>query len=275
TPEKDMIRSVAYIVAATRFAVFARTPCEQLKSLNLANTTITSAESVASGPFGNSGGQTGAEITLPPYCRVLATLKPSSDSDIKTEMWLPAGAAWNGKYEAVGGGGWVGVISYRAMATALKEGYATSSTDTGHTGGNATFAVGHPEKIVDFAYRAVHELVVKSKAVIAAFYDRPPRLSYWTGCSTGGRQGLMAAQRYPEDFDGIVAGAPANNQTQLCAWRIAVEARILQEPASVVPRTKLALINRSVLAACDALDGVTDGLLADPSQCRFDPASLL
>ena len=116
---------------------------------------------------------------------------------------------------------------------------------------------------------------MKSKAVIAAFYDRAARFSYWTGCSTGGRQALMAAQRYPEDFDGIVAGAPANNQTQLCAWRIAVEAKILQEPASVVSRTKLALVNRAVLAACDALDGVTDGLLTDPHQCRFDPASLL
>jgi len=118
-------------------------------------------------------------------------------------------------------------------------------------------------------------MAVKSKAVIGAFYDRAPRFSYWTGCSTGGRQGLMAAQRYPEDFDGIIAGAPANNQTQLCAWRIAVEARILQEPESVVPRTKLALVNRAVLAACDALDGVTDGLLTDPHQCRSDPASLL
>jgi len=118
-------------------------------------------------------------------------------------------------------------------------------------------------------------MAVKSKTIIAAFYDRAPRFSYWTGCSTGGRQGLMAAQRYPEDFDGIVAGAPANNQTQLCAWRIAVEAKILQEPTSVVPQAKLALVNRAVLTACDALDGVADGLLADPDQCHFDPAALL
>jgi Tannase and feruloyl esterase len=118
-------------------------------------------------------------------------------------------------------------------------------------------------------------MAVKSKTIIAAFYDRGPRFSYWTGCSTGGRQGLMAAQRYPEDFDGIVAGAPANNQTQLCAWRIAVEAKILQEPTRIVPQTKLALVNRAVLAACDALDGVTDGLLTDPHQCYFDPAALM
>src|SRR5439155_2790664 len=139
----------------------------------------------------------------------------------------------------------------------------------------ASFAIGHPEKVVDFAYRAVHEMAVKSKAIIAAFYDCAPRFSYWTGCSTGGRQALMEAQRYPDDFDGIIAGAPANNQTQLCAWRIAVEARTLQDPASVVPVAKLALVNRAVLAACDALDGVTDRLLTDPHQCHFDPATIL
>jgi len=211
---------------------------------------------------------------LPTFCRVAATLTPSSDSDIKIEVWLPA-ANWNGKSQAVGNGGWAGTISYGALASALQEGYATASTDTGHAGGNASFAIGHPEKVVDFAYRAVHEMAVKSKAIIAAFYDRAPRFSYWTGCSTGGRQALMEAQRYPEDFDGIIAGAPANNQTQLCAWRIAVEARILQSPASIVPPAKLALLNRAVLAACDAIDGVTDGLLTDPHQCHFDPATLL
>ena len=147
-------------------------------------------------------------------------MKPSPDSDIKIEVWLPVGAAWNGKYEAVGGGGWAGVISYPALANAVQEGYATSSTDTGHEGGNANFAVGHPEKIVDFSYRAVHEMTVKAKAVMTAFYGRGPRLSYWNGCSTGGRQGLMEAQRYPEDFDGIVAGAPANYQTHLHAFDI-------------------------------------------------------
>ena len=193
--------------------------CEKLSSLALPNTSITLAQMVPAGGFtlpGMSPAATQQFSRLPAFCRVAATVRPSPDSDIKIEVWLPA-LAWNGKFQAVGNGGWAGTISYGAMASALQEGYATASTDTGHTGGNATFAVGHPEKVIDFAYRAVHELAVKSKAVIAAFYDRPPRLSYWTGCSTGGRQGLMAAQRYPEDFDGIVAGAPANNQTQLCA----------------------------------------------------------
>jgi pimeloyl-ACP methyl ester carboxylesterase len=268
---------LALILMMERHALNAAASCESLSSLALPNTSITLAQMVPAGGF--SLPETGPAAVqqfsqLPAFCRVAATLAPSSDSDIKIEVWLPA-QAWNGKFQAVGNGGWAGTISYGAMASALREGYATASTDTGHVGGTASFAIGHPEKVIDFAYRAVHELAVKSKAVIAAFYDRAPRFSYWTGCSTGGRQGLMAAQRYPEDFDGIVAGAPANNQTQLCAWRIAVEAKILQEPASVVSPTKLAHVNRAVLAACDALDGVTDGLLTDPHQCRFDPASLL
>src|SRR4029077_11092220 len=183
---------------------------------------------------------------LPAYCRVSATLKPSPDSDIKIEVWLPVGAAWNGKYEAVGGGGWAGVISYPALASAVQEGYATSSTDTGHEGGNASFAVGHPEKIVDFSYRAVHEMTVRAKAIMTAYYGRGPRLSYWNGCSTGGRQGLMEAQRYPEDFDGIVAGAPAINYTHLCAWRLALEAAVLKDSARVVPPAKTALLNKTV-----------------------------
>jgi Tannase and feruloyl esterase len=251
--------------------------CESLSSVALPNTSITVAQMVPAGEFTQPG--TGPAAVqqfsrLPAFCRVAATLRPSPDSDIKIEVWLPA-PAWNGRFLAVGNGGWAGSISYGALASALQEGYATASTDTGHTGGTGSFAIGHREKVVDFAYRAVHEMAVKSKAIIAAFYDRAPRLSYWTGCSTGGRQGLMEAQRYPEDFDGIIAGAPANNQTQLCAWRIAVEAKILQEPASVVPRAKIAVVNRAVLAACDALDGVTDGFLTNPHQCHFDPATLL
>jgi feruloyl esterase len=191
------------------------------------------------------------------------------------EVWLPAGAAWNGKFLAVGGGGWAGVISYGALAAALQEGYATASTDTGHAASNPGFAVGHPEKVVDFSHRAVHEMTVKAKAILAAHYSRGPRFSYWNGCSTGGRQGLMEAQRYPEDFDGIVAGAPASNYTRLCAWRLVLEAAVLKDPARAVGPAKRAMLNRAVLAACDALDGVRDGLLSDPRQCHFNPSTLL
>ena len=255
----------------------AQTPCEQLKSLKLADTTITLTESAGPGAFQLPGAPpTAVAPLLPAFCRVAVTLKPSLDSEIKIEVWLPSDGAWNGKYLAVGGGGWVGSINYGAMAAALQEGYATSSTDTGHTGGTAQFAVGHPEKVTDFAYRAVHEMTVKAKAIMTAHYGRGgPRLSYWTGCSTGGRQGLLEAQRYPADFDGIIAGAPANNQIQLCAWRFALETGALKDPARVVPLAKTALLNRAVLAACDALDGIKDGFLSDPQKCRFDPATLL
>ena len=179
------------------------------ESLSLPNTTITAAEaeSVAAGPFRAPGQAEGASVILPAHCRVAAVLAPSSDSHIETEVWLPAD--WNGKFEAVGNGGWAGVISitYRASAVerslvaALREGYATASTDTGHKvaeAPGASFALGHPEKLMDFAYRAVHEMTAQSKAIVTAFYGRGPRLSYWNGCSTGGRQGLMEAQRYPE-----------------------------------------------------------------------------
>ena len=128
---------------------------------------------------------------------------------------MAAPEGWNGKYQAVGNGGWAGIISYPAMASALREGYATSSTDTGHVGGTSGPLIGHPEKVIDYSHRAVHEMTVTSKALINAFYDRGPRLWYWNGCSTGGRQGLMSAQRFPEDFDAILAGAPANYHSHL------------------------------------------------------------
>jgi feruloyl esterase len=169
-------------------ALNAAASCESLSSLVLPNTSITLAQMVPAGGFTlpGMGPATVQQFSrLPAFCRVAATLTPSSDSDIKIEVWLPA-LAWNGKFQAVGNGGWAGAISYGALASALQEGYATASTDTGHTGGNASFAIGHREKVIDFAYRAVHEMAVKSKTIIAAFYDRAARFSYWTGCSTGG-----------------------------------------------------------------------------------------
>jgi feruloyl esterase len=283
------------VVALTMMAAVAdAAPCENLKALALPNTTITSAQLVAAGPFappapqgppggpvappagapgGRGQGPAAPQIVLPEHCRVAAVLKPSSDSHIEMEVWMPA-ENWNGKFQMVGNGGWAGVISYPAMAGALQEGYATASTDTGHKGGNALFAIGHPEKLIDFAYRAVHETVVQSKAVIAKFYTRPARLSYWNGCSTGGRQGLMAAQKYPEDFDAVLAGAPANFQTHLHAWDLSVAMPAVRTPASGVPAAKLAMINRAALAACDGRDGIKDGLINEPRACKFDVASL-
>ena len=147
----------------------AQLPCERMASLKLANATITAAETIAAGAY-KTEEPPNAIVNVPAFCRVAATLHPTADSNIGVEVWLPED--WNGKYEAVGGGGWAGNISYAAMAAALAEGYATSSTDTGHKGGDAKFAPGHPEKIVDYAYRAVHEMTVQAKALINARYGR-------------------------------------------------------------------------------------------------------
>jgi feruloyl esterase len=250
--------------------------CESLKSLSLENSAVNSAETVAAGQFslpatGRGAAQQNAAFKqLPAFCRVAATLKPSSDSDIKIEVWLPV-SGWNGKYQAVGNGGWAGVISYPAMADALGRGYATSSTDTGHVGGSGSFALGHQEKLIDFGYRSEHEMTVKSKAIINAFYGNAPQLSYWNGCSTGGRQGLKEAQMFPNDYDGIIAGAPAN-RTAMSLW---VAFAVLKDEASYIPAEKYPVIHQAVLNACDAIDGVKDGLIEDPRQCNFDPKVLL
>ena len=174
----------------------------------------------------------------------------------------------------VGGGGFVGSVNTGGMAKAVREGYASASTDSGHTGVSGSFALGHPEKVIDFAFRAVHETAVKAKALIGAFYGRGPRLSYWEGCSTGGRQGLMSAQRYPDDFDGIIAGAPANNQIYLCAWRMQLLMTALKSPQHALPPEKLKLLNDAVLDQCDANDGVKDRLIEDPRNCSFDAGAL-
>jgi feruloyl esterase len=245
--------------------------CESLKSLSLENTTITMAETVAAGQFslpatGRGAAQQNAAFKqLPAFCRVAATLRPSSDSDIKVEVWLPM-SNWNNKYQAVGNGGWAGVISYSALAEALGRGYVSSSTDTGHVGGSGSFALGHQEKLVDFGYRSEHEMTVKSKEIVKAFYGNAPQLSYWNGCSTGGRQGLKEAQMFPNDYDGIIAGAPAN-RTAISLW---IAFAVLKDEASYIPAEKYKTIHQAVLNACDTIDGVKDGLLEDPRQCKFD-----
>jgi feruloyl esterase len=272
-----MIRYLIVMLFALNAA--AQTPCEKLKALSLPNATISAAELIPAGLYKPESktppaGPPAPAVTLPSYCRVAAILTPSADSNIEMEIWLPA-ENWNGKFQAVGNGGWAGIISFPAMALALYEGYATASTDTGHKSPNALFGIGHPEKVVDYAYRAVHETAVKSKAIISAFYGKSPRFSYWNGCSTGGRQGLMEAQRYPEDFDGIVAGAPANYHSHLHGADMMLAVPIMKDPATNVSKTKLTRLNGAVMAACDNLDGVKDGLLENPHKCRFDPSSLL
>jgi feruloyl esterase len=228
----------------------------------------------SSAPAGPGGGTNAAAI-LPAHCEVKGTIRPSKDSEIKFALWLPA-TAWNGKYRQEGNGGWAGTIPYRSMIDPLTRGYATAATDDGHEGGlDANWAVGHPERLIDFGYRAVHETSVQAKAIVRAFYGRDPSLSYFAGCSDGGREALMEAQRYPEDFNGILAGAPASNWSHLFTGFIWNERAALDNPGGSIPPAKLPALQNAVLAACDDQDGLKDGLLSDPRSCRFDPAVLL
>jgi feruloyl esterase len=247
--------------------------CSDVSRLALPNTTITLAQDVQAGAFAPPGGDAERFRALPAFCRVAATLKPTSDSDIKMELWLPA-SGWNGKLQAVGNGAFSGAIVYPAMATALARGYATSSTDTGHAGGSASFGLGHPEKVIDFGWRAVHEMTDASKKIIAAHYATAPKFSYWNGCSAGGRQALKEAQRFPSDFDGIIAGAPGLDWTGRAAQAVRVSKSLEKADGARLPQPQRALLHRAVVDACDMLDGVKDGLIENPKRCTFDPGVL-
>src|SRR5256714_2300634 len=172
--------------------------CESLASLKLSDTTITAAATVQAGPFAppapaGAGARAGGPLPVPSFCRVQLTVEPQ----INVEVWMPA-SGWNGKFEGVGGGGYAGAISYGAMVTAPNAGYATASTDTGHVGGDGRFALGHPELVVDFGYRADHEMTVKGQQVVEAFYGTAPRESYLVGCSTRRPPGTAAGAAHPE-----------------------------------------------------------------------------
>jgi feruloyl esterase len=277
----------AFIVAPadTALAAVPAMRCESLASLKLTNARVTLAASVGAGDFVGPAGR-GSSPNLPPpnfpspnfkdlpaFCRVALTLTPSSDSDIKVEVWLPL--EWNGKFEGTANGAYAGAVGYAALADAQRRRYAAANTDTGHAGNSGSFALGHPEKVVDFGYRAVHEMSVAAKAVVTMFYGAAPKFSYWNGCSTGGRQALEEAQKYPNDYDGIIAGAPANNTTRMTMMQLNVGQAIHKDEASYIPASKFKAIHEAVLAQCDAIDGVKDGVLEDPTRCKFDPTELL
>lgn len=250
--------------------------CEKLSAFHSSGTVVTLAQTVGAAAFtppAGPGRGPSAFQSLPSFCRVAITLTPTADSDIRSEVWLPS-SGWNGKLQVVGNGGWAGTISYPAMAKALSQGYATASTDTGHSTPGGSFAAGHPEKLIDFGYRAVHETTVQAKALVKAFYAGEPRRSYWNGCSTGGRQGLMSAQRYPADFDGVIAGAPANYMSHLQPWSLAVGLAVHATEESYIPPAKYVVLHKAVIEACDALDGVKDGVIENPMRCSFDPKTI-
>jgi len=277
-----MIRRVLAAVTVAMIPLFAAvvtpaatngTSCASLAALTIPNVTIRSATMVAAGPFTPSGAQN--SLALPAFCRVEATARPTSDSDIKFEVWIPPAEAWNGKFQGVGNGGYQGSISYTAMATALRKGYATASTDTGHTGDDMKFGQGHPEKVIDYGYRAVHVMTDTSKLIVRNATGRFADKSYFVGCSAGGHQAMSEAQRFPEDYDGIIAGDPANNrirQTFGFLWSWA--ATHTPDGKPILTQPKLALVTKAVVEACDAIDGLKDGLIDDPRKCHFDPSKL-
>ena len=255
--------------------------CQKLTGTKIPGATITIAETFAAGTFVAPpspfpvADQSAFYKGLPAFCRVVAEAKPTADSDIRIEVWMPI-AGWNGKLQAMGNGGFAGLIDDRQLGAAMSRGYAATATDTGHAGSplDANWALGHPEKVVDFGHRGIHEMTRVAKEAVHAFYGKAVQRSYFAGCSDGGREGLMEAQRYPADYDGILAGAPANYWTALLSTAASDTQALTLDPASFIPPSKIPAISAAVLAACDELDGVRDGILNDPRQCRFDPATI-
>jgi Tannase and feruloyl esterase len=269
-----------FLLSASAIAV-SQDSCEKLAGAQIPGATISLAQTVAAGAFvGPPAPFSGLNVSalykgLPVFCRVVAVAKPTADSDIKVEIWLPV-AGWNGKLQGIGNGGFAGLIDYVQLGVAMSKGYAGTATDAGHTGTpvDATWALGHPEKVVDFGHRGIHEMTRVAKEAVHAFYGRTPQRSYFAGCSDGGREALMEAQRYPADYDGILAGAPANYWTALLSTAAWDTQALTLDAASFIPPAKIPAISAAVLAACDELDGVRDGILNDPRQCHFDPATL-
>ncbi len=264
------------LLAICAGSAFAQHSCESLTNLSLSNATVTSATYIAAGAFKPPAppGQPPPNFELPAFCRVQGTATPTSDSQIRFEVWLPA-SRWNGKFEQIGNGAFAGAVPLSSMALPLYRGYATAGTDDGHEANpvSAAWAVGHPEKVIDFGYRAVHVVSIQAKAIVAAFYGKNPKLAYFVGCSDGGREALMEAQRFPDDFRGIVAGAPANYWTHL-TFKGLWDERALSQPGAWIPPGKLKILQDAALAQCDSIDGLKDGLIENPELCHFNPVSV-
>ena len=287
-----MISSFALVL----MGAMAATPCENLKTVELKQATITAADFVPEGPAparGGGGGARGARggaargaapaapaapaqppAMIPAHCRVQMVLKPTADSLINMELWLPPAEKWNGKFMGVGNGGFAGSIQGLAndMPQALRLGYATAGTDTGHQDQGGDWAIGHPEKMIDFGYRSTHEMTLKGKELVKIFYDQSAKYSYFKGCSTGGRMALMEAQRYPEDYDGIIAGSLANRHIHMWTAGVARSIELSRHPEENLPAEKATLVNQTVMNTCDTLK---EGFLNNPGECKVDFSKLL
>ncbi len=263
--------------------LMAQKSCTALVSEKLPNVTISSAVFM-NDPLGFLppktpgifGTPSGLKVTVP-FCRVIGYIEPVENSHIGFEVWLPPANAWNDRFLMTGNPAFEGAIKYAGLASSLERGYATASTDTGHQAPGHEWAMGHPERLVDWTHRAVHETTVVAKYLIEAFYGRPPKYSYFDGCHNGGREGLAEAQRYPEDYDGILSGDPAFYLTHLqtgseyLSW-VALKDGV--DTPGYIPPSKYPALNRAALDACDELDGVKDNAIEDPTRCDFDPASI-
>ena len=272
------VKRIGYGLALAGIALFTApvwaSDCASLLALHVPHTTITRAEAVTAGSFTPDSGK--ALSDLPAFCRVTAIARPSADSEILIEIWMPR-SGWNQRLEGTGNGGFAGKISWDDLAEGLRRGYAVTNTDMGMAtppGATAAIFINRPERWADWGYRATHEMTMVARQVVHSYYAQEPGYAYFVGCSTGGQQALSEAQRYPDDYDGIVGGAPAQNRTGVhvsILWNFAVNERA---PASRLPDAARALLEHAVVNACDGLDGVHDGVLTDPRQCNFDPAVL-
>ncbi len=268
------LAAVLPLALVSPLALNAATKCEALTGLSLADTTITLAKTVADGSFTPPAARGNARAieNLPAFCEVHGIIKPTPTSAVHFEVWLPV-ANWNGRLETVGNGGLAGTISYAPMAAALRNGFAAASTDTGHTAAEPREWLQDRERLIDYSYRGLHLTTVDAKSIVDAFYGRKANYAYYSGCSTGGKQGLMEAQRFPADFDGIIAGDAANFWTHQMASEIWMGV-VTGTPETNLSAEKLLLVQNAALAACDALDGAADGLVSDPARCHFDPHKL-
>jgi feruloyl esterase len=275
---------------ASTFAVFgltaagaaiAQSPqdrCAAVTRLQMPQTDVLSAEYLEKGPFqqpgGGEGRQDGPALSVPAHCVVKLAAHPTADSDIRVEIWLPDAAAWNGKVLGIGNGGYSSSIAYNELAEGVGKGYVVAASNTGHEGEDMKFGAGHPEKIRDWGERATHLMALAEKSVAATLYGKSAQHAYFRGCSTGGQQALSEAQRYPEDYDGIIAGDPANDRILLNADF--VESWKIMHPANgpAFPLEKLAILGKASVAACDKMDGVEDGVVSEPRKCTFDPATI-
>lgn len=287
------LSALALLLAGPAYCAAVVGDCQALRRLSLPDVIIDVAQPVTAGTyqlpsgemafFGNMSGMNVAgqpnESPNPAFCRVAGTIHPSDDSAIKFEVWLPA-HGWNRKFMATGNFGWGGQLMSSTMLGGLSQGYAVASNDTGHDSSTASgkggrFALGHPEKLIDYAYRANHLMTLHAKSIIQAYYGSGPQQSYWVGCSLGGLQGLVEAQRYPADYDGIVVGAPPNALVNFNAAQLWPGWLIQQNPAMKMSKAKFDMVNRAVIAACAGHVGRQQGFIEEPDRCNFAPQQLL